>query len=49
VTGGSGQLAGPAAGDLPSLASLLAALPGPMRQPRFAPASLPPRYASAIR
>ena len=48
MTGG-GQLAGPAAGDLPSLASLLAALPGPMRQPRFAPASLPPRFASAIR
>jgi integrase len=24
-------------------------MPGPMRQPRFAPASLPPRYASAIR
>jgi len=48
VTGG-GQLAGSAAGDLPSLASLLAALPGPMRQPRFAPASLPPRFAGAIR
>jgi hypothetical protein len=49
VTGGSGQPAGPAADGLPSLASLLEALPGPMRQPRFAPAGLPPRYASAIR
>ncbi len=50
MNGGSGQLAGPAAGrELPSLASLQAALPGPMRQPRFAPASLPPRYAGAIR
>jgi len=50
VNGGSGQLAGSAAGgDLPSLASLQAALPAPMRQPRFAAASLPPRFASAIR
>ncbi len=50
MNGGSGQLAGPAAGgDLPSLASLQAALPVPMRQPRFAAASLPPRFASAIR
>jgi integrase len=51
VNGGNGRpAAGPApGGDRPSLASLQAALPGPMRQPRFAPAALPPRYASAIR
>jgi Phage integrase family len=49
MNGGSGQPAGPVGGGLPSLASLLEALPAPMRQPRFAPASLPPRYASAIR
>ncbi len=34
---------------MPSLASLQAALPEPMRQPRFAPSSLPPKYVGAIR
>ena len=51
VNGGNGQAAAgrDTGGDWPSLASLQAAMPGPMRQPRFAPSAIPSRYASAIR
>ena len=51
MNGGNGQAAaGPdTCGDWPSLASLQAAVPGPMRQPRFAPSAIPSRYSSAIR